>query len=102
MLLQSLLPFLPMSLSETMVSVVAGLGAILLVYSIFLEIERRQDIVMFIGAACLFVYALFIGNKIFMVATAGLGIASLVEFLEIYFGLHKHSPEDLKKYKNLK
>jgi len=71
-----------MSLSETMVSVVAGLGAILLVYSIFLEIERRQDIVMFIGAACLFVYALFIGNKIFMVATAGLGIASLVEFLE--------------------
>jgi len=102
MLLTNLLPFLPMSLSETMVSVVAGLGAILLVYSIFLEIERRQDIVMFIGAACLFVYALFIGNKIFMVATAGLGIASLVEFIEIYLGLHKHSPEDLKKYKNLR
>ena len=102
MLLQSLFPLLPLSLSETTVSVVAGLGAILLAYSVFLEIERRQDLVMFIGAACLFVYALFIGNKIFMIATAGIGIASLVEFLEIYFGLHKHSPEDLKKYKNLK
>lgn len=85
-----------------MVSVVAGLGAIMLVYAVFLEQERRQDLVMFIGSACLFVYALFIGNKIFMVAFAGLGIASLVEFLEIYFGLHKHSPEDLKKYKQLR
>ncbi len=91
-----------MTISEIVVSVVAGLGAILLAYAVFLEIERRQDLVMFIGSACLFVYALFIGNKIFMVATAGIGIASLVEFLEIYFGLHKHSPEDLKKYKNLK
>jgi len=102
MLLQSLLPFLPLSLSETLVSVVAGLGAILLAYAVFLEQERRQDLIMFIGSACLFVYALLIGNKIFMIATAGLGIASLVEFLEIYFGLHKHSPEDLKKYKNLR
>jgi len=102
MLLQNLLPNLPMTISEIVVSVVAGLGAILLAYAVFLEIERRQDLVMFIGSACLFVYALFIGNKIFMVATAGIGIASLVEFLEIYFGLHKHSPEDLKKYKNLK
>jgi len=102
MLLQSLLPNLPMTTSEILVSVVAGMGAILLAYAVFLEIERRQDLVMFIGSACLFVYALFIGNKIFMIATAGLGIASLVEFLEIYFGLHKHGPEDLKKYKNLK
>ncbi len=102
MLLQNMFPLLPLSLSETLVSVVAGLGALLLAYAVFLEQERRQDLVMFIGAACLFVYALFIGNKIFMIATAGLGLASLVEFLEIYFGLHKHSPEDLKKYKNLK
>lgn len=91
-----------MSLSEILVSVVAGLGAILLAYSVFLEVERRQDLVMFIGSACLFVYAIFIGNKIFTIATAGLGIASLVEFIEIYVGLHKHSQEDLKKYKNLK
>lgn len=102
MLLQSFLPILPFSLSETIVSVVAGLGAILLAYSVFLEVERRQDLVMFIGSACLFVYALFIGNKIFMIATAGFGIASLVEFLEILIGLHKHSLEDLKKYKNLR
>ncbi len=102
MLLQNLFPILPMSLYETLVYIVAGLGAIMLAYAVFLEQERRQDLTMFIGSACLFVYALFIGNKVFMVATAGLGIASLVEFLEILIGLHKHSPEDLKKYKNLK
>lgn len=101
MLLQSLFPLLP-PLPETIISVVAGLGAILLAYAVFLEQERRQDLVMFIGSACLFVYALFINNKIFMIATAGLAIASLVEFLEILIGLHKHGPEDLKKYKNLK
>lgn len=102
MLLTNLFPLLPFSLPEIIISVVAGLGAILLAYAVFLEVERRQDLVMFTGAACLFVYALFVGNKIFMIATAGLGIASLVEFLEILIGLHKHGPEDLKKYKNLR
>ena len=87
---------------ELLVYVAAGLGAVLLTYSIFLEQERRQDLVKFVGAACLFVYALFIGNKLFMAAMAGLGIASLVEFIEIYVGLHKHSREDLKRYKYLK
>ncbi len=102
MLLDKFFPYLPLSLSETLVYVVAGLGAILLTYAVFLEVERRQDLAMLVGAACLFVYALYIGNMIFMIAMAGLGLASAIEFVEILTGLHKHSPEDLKKYKNLK
>lgn len=102
MLLEKYFPYLPISLVETLIYIVAGIGAVMLVYSVFLEVERRQDLVMFIGAACLFVYALYIGNMIFMIAMAGLGLASGIEFIEILVGLHKHSPEDLKRYKALK
>jgi len=101
MLLQSLIPNLPASLIELLVYVVAYLGAVLLVYGLFLEVERRQDLVFALGAAALFVYALYIGNGIFMVAMGGLFLASIIEFVEIMLGLHKHSPEDLKRYKNL-
>ena len=93
---------LPNSLSELLIYIAAGLGALLITYAIFLEPERRQDLVMFVGAACLFVYALYIGNTIFMIATAGLGLASIIEFIEIYFGLLKHGKNELKKYKKLK
>lgn len=102
MLLDKFLPYLPLSLPEILIYVVAGLGAIMLTYAVFLEVERRQDLAMLIGAACLFVYALYIENYIFMIGMAGLGIGSAIEFGEILFGLHKHSHEDLKKYKNLK
>ena len=102
MLLDKLLPNLPLTLSETLIYVVAGIGIILITYAVFLEMERRQDLVMMLGASCLFVYALYTENTIFMIATAGLGIASAIEFGEILFGLHKHSPEDLKKYRLLK
>jgi hypothetical protein len=102
MLLQSLIPNLPTSLTELFVYVVAYLGAILLVYGLFLEIERRQDLVFALGSAGLFVYALYINNLIFMIAMGGLFLASVIEFTEIIFGLHKHNPEDLKRYKKLK
>lgn len=102
MLLESIFPNLPSSLEETLIYIVAVIGIILLPYAVFLEQERRQDLVKIIGSACLFVYALYTGSKVFMIAFAALGIASLIEFIEIYIGLHKHSPEDLKRYKNLK
>jgi len=102
MFLENILSTLPGQLVETIVYIVAALGAIIITYGVFLEVERRQDLVFFVGAACLFVYALYIGNNIFMIATAGFGIASAVEFVEILIGLHKHSPEDLKRYKKLR
>jgi len=92
----------PTSLIETLIYVVAALGAILITYGVFLEPEKRQDLIIFTGAGCLFVYALYIHNLIFMIATAGLGLAALVEFIEIYFGLFKYGKNDLKKYKTMK
>lgn len=102
MLLQSIFPSLPVPVGEILAHVVAGLGAIMIAYAVFLEEERRQDLVMFLGSLCLFIYAYYIENTVFMIAMAGLAIASIVEFVEILIGLHKHSPEDLKRYKNLK
>ncbi len=100
MLLESWFPYLPTSsLTETLVYVVGALGAVLLIYAIFLDVESRQDLVMLIGATCLLVYALFIQNLIFSIAMAGIAVASIFEFVEIYTGLHKH---DLAKWKELK
>ena len=103
MLLESWFPYLPTSsLTETLVYVVGALGAILLTYAIFLDVEKRQDLVMLIGAACLLVYALFVHNLIFAVAMAGVALASIFEFVEIYTGLHKHDPAKWKELKKLK
>ncbi len=88
--------------SVALMYIVAALGAVMLVYGVFLEQERRQDLVTMISALALFVYALYIDNKMFMIAMGGLAVASLVEFVEIYVGLHKHNKEDLKRYKELK
>ncbi|PIT86257.1 MAG: hypothetical protein COU33_04165 [Candidatus Magasanikbacteria bacterium CG10_big_fil_rev_8_21_14_0_10_43_6] len=101
MLLEWCMPEIPCT-SVALIYITGALGAVLLIYGVFLEQERRQDLVKMIGAAALFVYALYTGDKLFMIAMGGLAIASLVEFVEIYMGLHKHSPEDLKRYKQLK
>ena len=99
MLLQSLVPYLPSSIVETWIFISASLSIILLVYAVFIEKEHRQDIMRLLGAGGLFVYALYIHNLLFMIAMGGLAIDSLVEFIEIMLGLHKHSPEDLQRYK---
>lgn len=99
MLLESLLPALPSSLTETIIYIVAGLGAVLLTYAVFVETEHRSDLIRIIGAAGVFVYAAYIGNLFFMIAMGGLALASLVEFVEIYLGLHHHSPHDLAEFK---
>lgn len=101
MLLEWCIPEIPCT-SVALIYIAGALGAVMLIYGVFLEQERRQDLVKMIGAAALFVYALYIGDKLFMIAMGGLALASLVEFVEIYMGLHKHSPEDLKRYKQLK
>ncbi|HRY36671.1 MAG TPA: hypothetical protein P5230_02175 [Candidatus Magasanikbacteria bacterium] len=53
-----------------------------------MEHETRQDIVLAIGAFCLLVYALWIGNAIFALAMGGVFLASMVEFVEILVGIH--------------
>jgi len=85
------LNFLPnMPLVDTVIYIVAISGILLLTYGVFLEAERRQDAVFMIASACLLVYSLWIGNKIFSLAMAGLFIGSLIELVEILSGKHKH------------
>jgi heme/copper-type cytochrome/quinol oxidase subunit 1 len=98
-LLQSIIPQLPTNRIETIVFVVAALGAILLTYSIFVEAEHRRDLMRIIGAGSMLVYALYINNVLFIIAMGGVFLASLVEFVEIYLGLHYHSREHLEDYK---
>lgn len=84
--LPSIFPSLPWDILEIIITVVAALGTILITYGIFLKVEKRQDVLIFIGSFCLLIYALFIGNMIFIIAMTGLSLASLVEFIEIILG----------------
>ncbi len=87
-------------LFDIILNVLAGLGAILVTYAVFLEHETRQDIVLAIGAFCLLVYALWIGNAIFTLAMGGVFLASMVEFVEILIGFH--TPTGAPAQKNIK
>ena len=91
-----------LDMTEVIVFVVGAIGAVLLAYAVFVETEHRSDLIRVIGAGSLCVYALYIGNLLFSVAMGGVFLASLVEFIEIYLGLHIHSKEDLERYKKMR
>ena len=97
MFLDNLLKTLPQSTTELIIYVVAILGIILLAYGIFLETEKRQDIVFMLSSGSLLVYAIFIGNLIFTIAMAVMFLAALTEFIEILFGIHKPNKYHLKQ-----
>lgn len=95
-------PLLPLPLTDTLIYVVAGLGAVLISYAIFLETERRQDAVFTIGASCLLVYAIFTDNIIFIIAMGGLALGSFIELIEILIGRHIHTPPMVENFKDPK
>ena len=97
MLLESLFPHLPTG-RDLMFIIVGILGAIMLIYSQFIEAENRRDLIRAVGALSLFVYAVSIWNLVFMAAMMGFFLAALTEFIEIYLGFHKHTPGDIKEY----
>lgn len=92
MLLESLIPTIPSSPIDILVYVVGMIGTILLAYSVFVEREFRSDVMRFIGSACLIVYTLYIGNVFLTITFSALGLASLIEAIEIHLGLLK-TPE---------
>jgi hypothetical protein len=100
MFLESLIPTIPTGPLEIAIFAVSILGMILLIYSQFLESLRRKDLVRMIGALCLFIYAIWDNtNIIFMLTFAGLFISSLIEFVEIYMGIHREKDHDAITYK---
>lgn len=100
MFLESLIPVIPNGPVELSIFAVSILGMILLIYSQFLESLRRKDLVRMIGALCLFIYAIWDNmNVIFMLTFAGVFITSLIEFIEVYMGIHRERDHDVVKYK---
>jgi lipid-A-disaccharide synthase-like uncharacterized protein len=87
-----------MTTVDLVVHVVAILGAVLLMYSVFLEAERRQDLVFLLAGACLLAYAIWLHNTILIIAFAGFMAASLFELVEILVGIHKHGPAMAEKF----
>jgi len=101
LLLTDIIPTIPTQWPDIAIVTAGILGIVLLVYAIFIEQEHRQDLIRIVGACGLLIYALYIGSGLFVIAMAAIAIASAVEFFEIMFGLHTHSPEDLKRYKKM-
>jgi hypothetical protein len=97
MLLENILPNLPSTNIEYFMFILGLAGTFLLVYGIFLETEKRQDIIFMLGSFALFIYALFIMSPIFSLAMLGFFVASSIEFIEIFIVIHQHKKYDLKK-----
>lgn len=94
--------FSELSVFDITIHIIAIIGGILLTYAVFLEAERRQDLVFLFAGACLMVYAIWLQNIIFILAMGGLMFASAFEFIEIMLGIHKHGLEEIEKYKYIK
>lgn len=97
MFLENLIPQIPTNINEIVIYIAAFLGIVLFVYGVFMDTEKRQDLVFMLASGCLFVYALYISNLIFMIAMGGFFLAALIEFFEILFGIHSKDKYDLKK-----
>lgn len=101
MFFESLFPTLPTSPLTTLVFIHLAVGIFLLFYATFIELEHRQDLIRIVGAAALLVYAIASQNKPLIWVGAAIFVGSSIQFIEILLGLHKHSPEDLKRYQKM-
>ncbi|MBP9695057.1 MAG: hypothetical protein KBD73_01455 [Candidatus Magasanikbacteria bacterium] len=90
MWLDNIIPQLPTSSSELIIYIIAGLGAIMVVYSQFVEKENRRDEIRSIGALGILLYAYDVFNLVFMLVAGGIFLAALIELIEIKLGIHVH------------
>ncbi len=97
MLLENILPNLSQSTLGLFMVILGIVCTFFVVYGFFLETEKRQDIFFMIGFFGLFIYATFISNPIFILASLGLFFAATIELIEIIVGIHKHEKYDLKR-----
>ncbi len=96
----NLFPGLPWDLMVIAMNMVAMAGVTLHIYGVFLEKEKHRDLVFIVGGVCLFIYALWIRNNIFTLAMGGFTIASLIEFIEILTGHHRHNKKLVEDFKH--
>lgn len=93
----SLFP-LPYSYVNVAITVVGIMGALALIYAVLLEAEKRQDAVIVVGAASLFLYAWWVKDIVFMFVSAGMFLVALRELIQIMRGKHLHTTEEVKEY----
>lgn len=93
-------PSLPWPILDVAVKVVGFIGALLFMYAILLEEERRQDAVFVVGSACLLVYSLVFANAVFTLLSAGVFLVSGRELIQLFRGKHHHSTTLVEEYKH--
>lgn len=93
----NLFPTLPWPIDITLFTIVGFMGALALIYAVLLEQEKRQDAVLVVASASLFVYAMSINNHIFTFLSAGVFLVAGRELVQILRGKHTHSTDELKK-----
>lgn len=100
-LLSNCVPALPSTTLGSIIIIIGILGGILLIYSVFVERENRQDLIRIIGGLSMMVYALSVQNLLFTLVMAAIALTSAIEFAEILLGLHKHAPHELGRLKKM-
>lgn len=101
MFFNNLFPTLPNSPLDTIIYVHLAVGIFLLFYATFVELEHRQDLIRILGAAAILLYAITQSNIPLIWVAGAIFLSSAIQFTEILLGLHKHSPEDLKRYQKM-
>ncbi len=101
MFFNNLFPTLPTSALDTIIYANLAVGIFLLFYATFIELEHRQDLIRILGAAAVLLYAIVHHNIPLIWVSAAIFLGSAIQFTEILLGLHKHSPEDLKRYQKM-
>jgi hypothetical protein len=101
MFFESIFPTLPNSPLDTFILANLCVGIFLLFYATFIELEHRQDLIRILGAAAILVFAIVHTNTALIAVSAAIFLGSAIQFTEILLGLHKHSPEDLKRYQKM-
>lgn len=94
-------PGMNFSYLALIIAVIGLMGALALMYAVFLEAERRQDAVFVVGSASLFVYALLRADYIIMFAMAGVFLLAGRELIQIMRGKHHHTVADIKEYEEI-
>lgn len=97
---ESIFTTLPWPITDVIIRVVGFIGALLLIYAILLEEEKRQDAVFAIGSLALLPYAIFLNSPIFIFLFTGIFLVSSRELVQIIRKRHIHSNELVEEYKH--
>jgi len=80
--------------------VIAALGAIMLIYGVYLEAERKQDAVFAVAGILLSSYAAYTHSVIFTITFIIFTIVCAIEYVQISLGRHRHTAAQVEEFKH--